>query len=65
MVYYLGVDQGTTNTKVILFNGKKTISRATLGIPLKFTNEGWIEQDPLRMIKNIVGCVKYVIDKYK
>ena len=25
MVYHLGVDQGTTNTKVVLYNGKKII----------------------------------------
>ena len=54
MVFYLGVDQGTTNTKVVLFNGKKIITKSIKKIPIIFTKEGWVEQDPDLMIKNII-----------
>ena len=65
MAYYLGVDQGTTNTKVILSSGKKVISKSTSVIPIRFTKEGWVEQDPSRMIKNIIWCTKDVINNSK
>ena len=60
MIYHLGVDQGTTNTKVVLYNGKKIISKATKGIQIKITKQGWVEQDPVIMVKNIVYCIKQV-----
>ena len=69
MAYYLGVDQCTTNTsttqKVILSSGKKVISKSTSVIPIRFTKEGWVEQDPSRMIKNIIWCTKDVINNSK
>ena len=61
MIYHLGVDQGTTNTKVVLYNGKKIISKATKEIQIKITKQGWVEQDPVIMVKNIVYCIKQVI----
>ena len=63
--YYLGVDQGTTNTKVVLLNGTKIISKAIKKIPITFTKEGWVEQDPVKMIQNIIFCIKYIIKKSK
>ena len=65
MVFYLGVDQGTTNTKVVLFNGKKIIAKSIKKIPIIFTKEGWVEQDPDLMIKNIIYCIKNVIKNSK
>ena len=65
MVFYLGVDQGTTNTKVVLFNGKKIITKSIKKIPIIFTKEGWVEQDPDLMIKNIIYCIKNVIKNSK
>ena len=61
MVYYLGVDQGTTNTKVVLHNGKRIISTATKKIKIHFTKEGWVQQNANLMIENIVCCIKEII----
>ena len=56
MVYHLGVDQGTTNTKVVLYNGKKIIYTVTKKIPINFTREGWVEQNANLIIDNIILC---------
>ena len=61
MVYHLGVDQGTTNTKVVLYNGRKIICTFTKKIPINFTKEGWVEQNANLMIENIIFCIKQII----
>ena len=61
MLYHLGVDQGTTNTKVVLYNSKKIISSITKKIPINFTKEGWVEQNANLMIENIIFCIKRII----
>jgi len=61
MVYHLGVDQGTTNTKVVLYNGKKIIYTVTKKIPINFTREGWVEQNANLIIDNIIFCIRQII----
>ena len=61
MLYHLGVDQGTTNTKVVLYNGRKIICTFTKKIPINFTKEGWVEQNANLMIENIIFCIKQII----
>ena len=61
MIYHLGVDQGTTNTKVVLYNGKKIIYTVTKKIPINFTREGWVEQNANLIIDNIIFCIRQII----
>ena len=60
---FLVIDQGTTSTKVMLFNleGKKVDSSQK---PFKqiFPNNGWVEHNPEEIIETVVSCCNEVID---
>ena len=60
---FLIIDQGTTSTKVILFNleGKKIDSSQK---PFKqiFPNNGWVEHNPEEIIETVISCCNEVID---
>jgi glycerol kinase len=44
--HVLAIDQGTTNTKVLLFDEQATIvARATRPVAIEFPRPGWVEQD--------------------
>ena len=60
---FLIIDQGTTSTKVMLFNleGKKVDSSQK---PFKqiFPNNGWVEHNPEEIIETVISCCNEVID---
>lgn len=64
MHYLLAIDQGTTNSRAIIFNslGEK-ISQHTLDLSQSFPHEGWIEQNPDEMFKNTVICCQEALKK--
>ena len=42
----LAIDQGTTNTKVLLVGGDgRIVHRASRPVPLAYPQAGWVEQD--------------------
>jgi len=44
--HVLAIDQGTTNTKVLLINeGGDVVARATRPVAISFPRPGWVEQD--------------------
>jgi glycerol kinase len=46
MRYVLAIDQGTTNTKVLLFDERAAVvARASRPVPIEFPRPGWVEQD--------------------
>jgi glycerol kinase len=46
MRHVLSIDQGTTNTKVLVFDEKATVvARASRPVPVAFPRAGWVEQD--------------------
>jgi len=60
----LGIDQGTTNSKVVaLDRGGKVVGSASRPIPTTTPADGWVEQDPERMVQNVIACVREVLDK--
>lgn len=60
----IGVDQGTTNTKVIAIDESgKTIAEASRPIEARAPQPGWVEQNPEAMLDNVVVCVRDVLDK--
>ncbi|MBQ8533646.1 MAG: carbohydrate kinase [Clostridia bacterium] len=64
MKYLLGIDEGTTGCKAILFNdtGKRIASTST-EYPSYYPNPGWVEQD-IEEIKNAVfSCIRETIIK--
>ncbi len=63
MTILIGVDQGTTNTKAVAVDGAgRVLRQATRPIPLQAPRPGWVEQDPERMLANVVECVRDVLE---
>lgn len=62
--YLLAIDQGTTNSRAIIFNSKSRML-ACMEKPLSqsFPQLGWVEQDPMQMVENIKQCCIDVIAK--
>jgi glycerol kinase len=60
----LGVDQGTTNTKVVALDQRGTVvGTAMRRIASSAPQPGWIEQDPQAMFRNVVECIRDVLTR--
>lgn len=60
----LGIDQGTTNTKVVAIDGQGTVL-GQAGRPIATTapEPGFVEQDAEVMVGNILACVGELLDR--
>ena len=60
---FLIIDQGTTSTKVMLFdlNGKK-VDSSQKSFEQVFPNNGWVEHNPEEIIETVISCCNEVID---
>jgi glycerol kinase len=62
--YVIGVDQGTSSTKVLLIDRDGTVAAAAeRPIAAAHPQPGWVEQDPAAMLRNVVACVHEVLAK--
>lgn len=62
--YLLAIDQGTTNSRAILFNkAGRLISQQEVGLQQFFPDSGWVEQNPEEIFLNTVKCCRDVIAK--
>lgn len=61
--YVMAIDQGTTGTRVILFNHEGDI-RATAYREIKqiFPQPGWVEQDPWEYFQTVMDCTAEVLE---
>jgi glycerol kinase len=56
--HVLAVDQGTTNTKVLLFDERAdVVARATRPVDTSFPQPGWVEQDALALWRSVEEAV--------
>jgi glycerol kinase len=56
--HILAIDQGTTNTKALLFDDEcHVISRASQPVSTAFPQPGWVEQDPLAIWRSVEDSV--------
>jgi glycerol kinase len=54
----LAIDQGTTNTKVLLVDSTgKVVSRASQPVEVEYPKPAWVEQDPLMLWKTTLDAV--------
>ena len=62
--YLLAIDQGTTNSRAIIFdrNGK-LIAQHEMALQQFFPNSGWVEQHPDEIYDNTVSCCREVMKK--
>lgn len=62
--YLLAIDQGTTNSRAILFDQHgQLVSQYELPLKQFFPNDGWVEQDPEEMYANTVECCRQAVKK--
>ncbi len=62
--YIMAIDQGTTGTRVILFNRAGEIhSMAYAEIQQIYPNPGWVEHDPTEIWKSVVTCMTQALRK--
>ena len=53
--YILGIDQGTTSSRAVLFDGEANpVAMAQTEFPQIFPADGWVEHDPADLWG--VGC---------
>ena len=60
---FLIIDQGTTSTKVMLFDlsGNK-VDSSQKSFEQIFPNNGWVEHNPEEIIKTVISCCNKVIE---
>ena len=62
----LAIDQGTTNTKVLIFDSAGRIcTRASRPLTVSFPEEAWVEQDPLALwesVREAIAAATSVVD---
>ena len=60
---FLIIDQGTTSTKVMLFdlNGKK-VDSSQKSFEQVFSNNGWVEHNPEEIIGTVISCCNEIIE---
>lgn len=58
MGHILAIDQGTTNTKVLLFDERATVvARASRPVAIEFPRPGWVEQDARAIWRSVEDAV--------
>ncbi len=62
--FIMSIDQGTTGTRVILFNhGGEVYSSSYMEITQYFPEPGWVEHDPVEILKTVNDCAEDVLKK--
>lgn len=62
--YIMAIDQGTTGTRVILFNHDGQVhSTAYREIRQIYPNPGWVEHDPMEYWETTMECSREVLEK--
>jgi glycerol kinase len=64
--YLLAIDQGTTNSRAMVFDKDgKIMGQHEIGLQQFFPNSGWVEQDPDEIFTNTLICCRDAIAKAK
>ena len=64
--YLLVIDQGTTSSRVVLYNKKfRIFDIVQKEFNQYFPNEGWVEHDPLEIWNDVKNLIKKILKKNK
>ena len=64
MTHILAIDQGTTSSRAIVFDGDmKIVASAQEEFPQHFPNSGWVEHDPGDLWSTTAGTCRAAIEK--
>jgi len=65
MAYWLGVDQGTSQTTAVVIDEQGHVrDRHAVKVPLRFPQPGWVEQDPWELLATVRQAVAPLLDRY-
>ena len=66
MKYLLGIDQGTTQTTAVIVNEHgEMIEKNSSQLPARFPQAGWVEQDPLDIVRTVKEACAPLLNKYE
>src|SRR5215207_8362589 len=66
MKYLLGIDQGTTQTTAVIVNELgELVEKNSAQLPARFPQPGWVEQDPLDIVRSVKDACAPLLDKYE
>ncbi len=66
MKYLLGIDQGTTQTTAVVVNELgEMVAKNSAQLPARFPQAGWVEQDPLDIIRTVKEACAPLLDRHK
>src|SRR3989338_7668926 len=64
MTHILAIDQGTTSSRSILFDGNlRVVATAQEEFPQHYPASGWVEHDPSDLWSTAAGTARAVIEK--
>ncbi len=64
--YILAIDQGTSGTKAVVFDGQGRIAaQATEPLKSHFPHPGFVEQDPQEIYDNVLAAVKACLGEFR
>lgn len=63
--YILAIDQGTSGTKAVLFNGQGRIAvKAMVPLQSRFPHPGFVEQDPEEIYQSVIHAIRQCLDNF-
>lgn len=66
MKYLLGIDQGTTQTTAVIVNELgEMMEKNSAQLPAGFPRAGWVEQDPLDILRTVREACAPLLDRYE
>lgn len=65
MAYWLGIDQGTSQTTAVVIDGQgRSVARHTVKLAARFPMPGWVEQDPWEILATVRAAAAPLLDTY-
>jgi glycerol kinase len=65
MGYWLGIDQGTTQTTAVVVDEQgQVVDRHSVKLPVAFPQPGWVEQDPWEILETVRAAVTPLLARY-
>ena len=66
MKYILGIDQGTTQTTAVVVDENASfVEKNSVPLQARFPSPGWVEQDPLDIVRTVREAVGPLIKRYE
>jgi glycerol kinase len=64
MKYLLGIDQGTTQTTAVVVNELgELVEKSSAQLPAHFPQAGWVEQNPLEIVRTVKEACAPLLDR--